>query len=74
MEQKSAKDLVAEADREVETLSGEDAVKLVGNPAWCSLTCARARNCKRQGSSRGQCTFRGVSWNSRPTHEPDTQA
>lgn len=29
---KSAKDLVAEASREIETLSGEEAVKLVGNP------------------------------------------
>ncbi len=32
MTTKSAKDLVAEASRNVETLSGEEAVKLVGDP------------------------------------------
>lgn len=32
MDQKSAKDLVAEAGRQVETLSAEEALKLVGRP------------------------------------------
>ena len=32
MKQKSAKDLVAEASREIETLSGKDAVKLAHDP------------------------------------------
>ena len=32
---KSAKDLVAEASQEVETLSAEEAVRLVGDPASC---------------------------------------
>jgi hypothetical protein len=41
MKQKSAKDLVAEASREVETLSGEDALKLLAR-AWRRI-CRRTR-------------------------------
>jgi hypothetical protein len=63
---KSAKDLVAEASREVATLSGAEAVKLVGDPGVVLSTCAKARSCKRPATFRARCTCPADSSSSRP--------
>ena len=53
MQQKSAKDLVAEASREVETLSGEDAVKLVGLPGVVFVDLREREELQKTGKLEG---------------------
>jgi rhodanese-related sulfurtransferase len=53
MEQKSAKDLVAEATREVETLSGGDAVKLVDQPGVVFVDVREGEELQKTGKLKG---------------------
>lgn len=53
MEQKSAKDLVAEANREVETLSGEDALKLVDDPSVVFVDVREGEELQKTGKLKG---------------------
>lgn len=53
MEQKSAKDLVAEANREVETLSGEDALKLVDDPGVVFVDVREGEELQKTGKLKG---------------------
>ena len=76
MTQKSAKDLVAEADRQVETLSGEQAVQLVGQPDVVFVDVREGEELQKTGKlagavhvPRGFLEFQ-VDPNS-PTHKPE---
>lgn len=76
MHQKSAKELVAEASREVETLSGEDALKLVGQPGVVLIDVREGEELQKTGRltgavhvPRGFLEFQ-VDPNS-PTHKPE---
>lgn len=51
---KSAKELVAEATAEVETLSADAAVKLMGDPRYSSMS-GKPMNGARPAFSRVQC-------------------
>ena len=53
MEQRSAKDLVAEASRDVETLSGEDALKLVGQPDVVFVDVREGEELQKTGKLKG---------------------
>src|SRR3954454_14443012 len=53
MAQKSAKDLVAEARREIETLSGQEAVKLVGDPNVVFVDVREGEELQKTGKVRG---------------------
>lgn len=53
MTTKSAKDLVAEASQNIETLSGEEAAKLVGDPNMVFVDIREAEELKKTGSVRG---------------------
>ena len=53
MEQKSAKDLVAEASREVETLSGKDALKLVDDPGVVFVDVREGDELQKTGKLKG---------------------
>lgn len=53
MTQKSAKDLVAEANGQVETLSGEQAVKLVGHPDVVFLDVREGEELQKTGKLAG---------------------
>ena len=76
MQQKSAKDLVAEASREVETLSGEDAVKLVGLPGVVFVDVREREELQKTGKlegaahvPRGFLEFQADPTS--PTHKPE---
>jgi rhodanese-related sulfurtransferase len=53
MKQKSAKDLVAEASREVETLSGEDALKLLARPGVVFVDVREGEELQKTGKLKG---------------------
>ena len=76
MQQKSAKDLVAEASREVETLSGEEAVKLVGQPGVVFVDVREGDELQKTGklkgavhAPRGFLEFQADPTS--PTHKPE---
>ena len=76
MEQKSAKDLVAEASRQVETLSGEDAVKLVGQPGVVFVDVREGEELQKTGKLKGAVHVpRGFlefqADPTSPTHKPE---
>jgi rhodanese-related sulfurtransferase len=76
MEQKSAKDLVAEASREVETLSGEDALKLVGQPDVVFVDVREGEELQKTGKLKGAVHVpRGFlefqADPTSPTHKPE---
>ena len=50
---KTAKDLVAEANKTVETLSAEDAVKLVGDPGVVLVDVREGEELQKTGKVRG---------------------
>lgn len=50
---KTAKDLVAEAGREIESLSGEEAVKLVGHPNVVFVDVREAEELQKTGKLQG---------------------
>ena len=76
MARKSAKDLVAEASREVETLSGEQAVKLLARPDVVFVDVREGEELQKTGKLRGAVHVpRGflefqADPNS-PTHKPE---
>ena len=76
MTQKSAKDLVAEANRQVETLSGEQAVELVGHPDVVFVDVREGEELQKTGKLKGAVHVpRGflefqADPNS-PTHKPE---
>ena len=53
MATKTAKDLVAEASRDIETLSGEEAVKLVGNPNVVFVDVREGEELQKTGKLQG---------------------
>src|SRR3954471_1893156 len=53
MAQKSAKDLVAEASREIETLSGQEAMKLVGDPNVVFVDVREGEELQKTGKLQG---------------------
>jgi rhodanese-related sulfurtransferase len=76
MTTRSAKDLVAEASREVETLSGEEAVKLVGDPNVVFVDVREGEELQKTGKlqgavhvPRGFLEFQADP--SSPTHKPE---
>ena len=76
MEQKSVKDLVAEASREVETLSAEDAVNLVGQPGVVFVDLREGEELQKTGKltgavhvPRGFLEFQADATS--PTHKPE---
>jgi rhodanese-related sulfurtransferase len=76
MQQKSAKDLVAEASREVETLSGEEAVKLVGQPGVVFVDVREGDELQKTGKLKGAVHVpRGFlefqADPTSPTHKPE---
>ena len=76
MKQKSAKDLVAEASREVETLSGEDAMKLVGQPGVVFVDVREGEELQKTGKLKGAVHVpRGFlefqTDPTSPTHKPE---
>ena len=76
MEQKSAKDLVAEASREVETLSGEDALKLVDQPGVVFVDVREGEELQKTGKLKGAVHVpRGFlefqADPTSPTHKPE---
>ncbi len=76
MQQKSAKDLVAEASREVETLSGEEAVKLVGQPGVVLVDVREGDELQKTGKLKGAVHVpRGFlefqADPTSPTHKPE---
>jgi rhodanese-related sulfurtransferase len=76
MQQKSAKDLVAEASREVETLSGEDALKLVGQPGVVFVDVREGEELQKTGKLKGAVHVpRGFlefqADPTSPTHKPE---
>lgn len=79
MAMKSAKDLVAEASREVETLSGQEAVKLVGDPNVVFVDVREGEELQKTGKlqgavhvPRGFLEFQADP--SSPTHKPELGA
>lgn len=64
---KSAKELVAEATAEVETLSADAAVKLMATRMWYSSMSGKPMNGARPAFSRIQCMPHADFWNSMPT-------
>ena len=75
MTTRRAKDLVAEANREVETLSGEEAVKLVGDPNVVLRGRPGRRGAAedREAAGSGACAPRFPGVPGRP-EQPDPQA
>ena len=76
MQQTSAKDLVAEASREVETLSGEEAVKLVGRPGVVFVDVREGDELQKTGKLKGAVHVpRGFlefqADPTSPTHKPE---
>ena len=76
MEQKSAKELVAEANRQIETLSGEDAVKLAGDPNVVFVDVREGEELQKTGRlqgaahvPRGFIEFQADPGS--PTHKPE---
>jgi len=76
MAQKSAKDLVAEASREIETLSGQEAVKLVGDPNVVFVDVREGEELQKTGKlqgavhvPRGFLEFQADPTS--PTHKPE---
>ena len=76
MEQKSAKELVAEASRQVETLSGEEAVKLAGDPNVVFVDVREGEELQKTGRlkaavhvPRGFLEFQADPGS--PTHKPE---
>lgn len=76
MTTKSAQDLVAEASREVETLSGEEAVKLVRDPNVVFVDVREGEELQKTGKlqgavhvPRGFLEFHADPTN--PTHKPE---
>ena len=67
MEQKSAKDLVAEATRQVETLSGEDALRLVDQPGVVFVDVREGEELQKTGKLKGAVHVPRGFWSSRPT-------
>ena len=79
MQQKSAKDLVAEASRDVETLSGEDALKLVGQPDVVFVDVREGEELQKTGKLKGAVHIpRGFlefqADPTSPTHKPELGA
>ena len=73
---KSAKDLVAEATKQVETVSGEQAVKLLGDPDVVLVDVREAEELHKTGKLRGAVHVpRGFlefqADPSSPTHKPE---
>lgn len=76
MDQKSAKDLVAEASQEVETLSVEDALKLVGQPDVVFVDVREGEELQNAGKLKGAVHVpRGFlefhADPTSPTHKPE---
>ena len=76
MVRKSAKDLVAEASREIDTLSGQEAVKLVGDPNVVFVDVREAEELQKTGKiqgavhvPRGFLEFQADPTS--PTHKPE---
>ena len=76
MATKTAKDLVAEASRDIETLSGEEAVKLVGNPNVVFVDVREGEELQKTGKlqgalhvPRGFLEFQADP--ASPTHKPE---
>jgi rhodanese-related sulfurtransferase len=73
---KSAKDLVAEASRDIETLSGEEAARLVGNPDVVFVDVREGEELQKTGTVRGAVHVpRGFlefqADPTSPTHKPE---
>lgn len=73
---KCAKDLVAEAGRDVETLSGEEAVKLVGDPNVVFVDVREGEELQKTGKLQGAVHVpRGVlefqADPTSPSHKPE---
>ena len=73
---KSAKDLVTEASRQIETLSGEDAIKLVGDPNVVFVDLREREELQKTGKlqgavhvPRGFLEFQADP--ASPTHKPE---
>jgi rhodanese-related sulfurtransferase len=73
---KSAKDIVAEASRQIETLSGEDAIKLVGDPNVVFVDLREREELQKTGKlqgavhvPRGFLEFQADP--ASPTHKPE---
>ncbi len=76
MERKSAKDLVAEASREIVTLSGEEAAKLAGQPDVVFVDLREREEFQKTGTLKGAVHVpRGFLEfqvdPSSPTHKPE---
>ncbi|WP_046862928.1 rhodanese-like domain-containing protein [Microvirga massiliensis] len=76
MTTKSAKDLVAEANRHVETLSGEEAAKLVGQPDVVFVDVREGEELQKTGKVKGAVHVpRGFlefqADPTSPTHKPE---
>lgn len=73
---KSAKDLVAEASASIETLSGEQAVKLIGDPQVVFVDVREAEELQKSGKLQGAVHIpRGLlefqADPSSPAHKPE---
>jgi rhodanese-related sulfurtransferase len=64
---KSAKELVAEATAEVETLSADAAVKLMGDPNVVLVDVREAYERRKTGVLKGSVHASRGFWNSMPT-------
>jgi rhodanese-related sulfurtransferase len=76
MTTKSAKDLVSEANRHVETLSGEEAAKLVGQPDIVFVDLREGEELQKTGKVKGAVHVpRGFlefqADPTSPTHKPE---
>lgn len=76
---KSAKELVVEATRQIETLSGTDAVKLVGDPGVVFVDVREGEELQKTGKLRGAVHVpRGFlefqADPTSPTHKPELGA
>jgi predicted sulfurtransferase len=76
MARKSAKDLVAEASRNIETLSGQEAMKLVGDPNVVFVDVREGEELQKTGKlqgavyvPRGFLEFQADPTS--PTHKPE---
>lgn len=73
MATKSAKDLVAEANRNVETLSGAEAAKLVGNADVVFVDIRESDESQKTGILKGAVHVPRVSRISSRSHQPSAQ-
>mgnify|MGYP000754730088 CR=1 FL=1 len=69
MEQKSAKDLVAEASKHIETLAADDAVQLASDPNVVFVDVREGEELEKTGRVKGAVQVPAASSSFRPTRE-----